>query len=67
MKTLTVIVVYSDSDWVLNVKRKIYGQHQADRVWNNFLVGKVTSSAVSFRQSKFDKYVFCHVNIIYIL
>ena len=49
-----VIEVQSDTKWVLKVKKNIYGQRQAGRVWNKFIVGKLTSSAVGLRQIKID-------------
>ena len=52
------IEVKSDTEWVLNVKKNIYGQSQADRVWNKFIVEKLTSSSVGFSPSKVDECVF---------
>ena len=49
MKIPKVIEVQIDTEWVLKFKKSIYRQRQAGRVWNKFLVGKLTSSAVRGR------------------
>ena len=67
MKITKGIEVHSDTDWVLNVKNNIHKQRQAGRLWNKFLVGKLTSSADGFRQSKIDECVFYQIESIYIL
>ena len=55
------------SDYVLQLKRNVYGQKQAARVWNQYLSAKLTSSDIGFTQSKFDECVFYKKNMIYIL
>ena len=61
------IVKGDPKDYVLKIKRNIYGQKQAGRVWNKFLVTKLTSKEIGFTQSKFDECVFYKNNIVYIL
>ena len=38
MKIQKCIEVHSDTEWLLKVKKNIYGQWQAGRVWNKFLL-----------------------------
>ena len=57
----------SAKDYVLKLHRNVYGQKQAARVWNKYLVQKLTSPTVGFTQSKYDECVFYKRNIIYIL
>jgi Reverse transcriptase (RNA-dependent DNA polymerase) len=40
-------------DYVLQLHRNMYGQKQAGRVWNQFLVAKLVE--IGFRQSKVDE------------
>ena len=54
-------------DYVLQLKRNVYGQKQAARVWNQYLVQKLTSPEIGFVQSKYDECVFYKINMIYIL
>ena len=54
-------------DYVLRLKRNLYGQKQAGRVWNKYLVSKLTSKAVGFVQSKYDECVFYKDDMVYIL
>ena len=54
-------------DYVLQIKRNVYGQKQAARVWNQYLVGKLTSPTIGFTQSRFDECVFYKKDMIYIL
>ena len=54
-------------DYVLQLKRNVYGQKQAARVWNQYLVQKLTSPAIGFTQSKYDECVFYKKDMIYIL
>ena len=61
------IKLHIESDWVLKVKNNIYRQRQAGRVWNKFLMEKLTSSAVVFRQRKVDECVLYQGESIYIL
>ena len=53
-------------DYVLKIHRNIYGQKQAGRVWNKYLVDKLVNK-VGFRQSKVDECVFYKGNVIYVL
>ena len=54
-------------DYVLKLKRNLYGQRQAGRVWNKYLVQKLTSKKVGFVQSKYDECVFYKDGMVYIL
>ena len=54
-------------DYVLKLKRNLYGQKQAARVWNRYLVSKLTSPAVGFKQSAHDECVFYKDGMIYAL
>jgi hypothetical protein len=51
---------------VLKIHRNIYGQKQAGRVWNQYLVRKLTKE-VGFSQSKVDECVFYRGNVMYVL
>ena len=53
-------------DHVLKLHRNIYGQKQAGRVWNKYLVRKLIKE-VGFTQSKVDNCVFYHGNVMYVL
>ena len=53
-------------EYVLKIHRNIYGQKQAGRVWNKYLVDKLINT-VGFRQSKVDECVFYKGNVIYVL
>ncbi len=50
---------------VLKVEKNIYGQVQASRVWNLYLVDKLKS--IGFKQSEHDECVFYKGNAIYVL
>ena len=52
-------------DYVLKLHRNIYGQKQAGRVWNQFLVAKLMS--LGFKQSKVDECVFYRGRTLYVL
>ena len=52
-------------DYVLRVKKNIYGQKQAGRVWNQYLVKKLRK--IGFKQSKIDECVFYRGSTMYIL
>ena len=52
-------------DYVLRVRKNIYGQKQAGRVWNKYLVTKL--KRIGFKQSKIDECVFYKGRIMYIL
>jgi hypothetical protein len=45
-------VVGKSFDYVLKVKKNVFGQKQADRVWNKHLVNKLKS--IGFKQSVMD-------------
>jgi hypothetical protein len=61
------IVINAPGEWVLQVKRNIYGQKQAGQVWNSFLVKKLTGPDIGFVQSQYDECVFYHGKAIYVL
>ena len=67
MKTQKSIELHIESDLVLKINNNIYMQRQAGRVWNKFLMEKLISSAVVFRQRKVDKCVLYQGESIYIL
>ena len=50
---------------VLNLNSNIYGQKQAERVWNHFLVEKLQS--IGFVLSKIDECVFYRGTTIFIV
>ena len=52
-------------DYVLKIHRNIYGQKQAGRVWNKYLVDKLVNK-VGFKQSKASECVFYKGNVIYV-
>ena len=56
---------YDRKEYALKLNNNMYGQKQAGRVWNKFLVTKLKK--VGFVQSKFDECIFYHKNVIYIL
>ena len=53
-------------DYVLKIHRNIYGQKQAGRVWNNYLVNKLVNE-LGFKQSKVDECVFYRGQNPYVL
>ncbi len=55
-----------NKDYVLKVHRNIYGQKQAGRIWNQYLVNKLTEK-VGFVQSKVDECVFYRGKTMYAL
>jgi Reverse transcriptase (RNA-dependent DNA polymerase) len=55
----------SDKDYVLKIRKNIYGQKQAGRVWNKHLVERLKS--VGFTQSAIDECVFYRGKSIYVL
>jgi hypothetical protein len=61
------MVIGDSGNWVLRVKKNIYGQKQVGRVWNEHLVKKLTSPAVGFVQSKYDECIFFHKHAVYVL
>ncbi len=54
-----------NKDKVLRVVKNIYGQVQASRVWNQYLVEKLLS--VGFKQSDHDECIFYKGNAVYAL
>ena len=53
-------------DYVLKLHRNIYGQKQAGRVWNQYLVRKLIGE-LGFRQSSVDECVFYRGKTLYVL
>ena len=53
-------------DYVLKIHRNIYGQKQAGRVWNQYLVGKLVQE-LGFKQSIVDECVFYRGKTLYVL
>ena len=53
-------------DYVLKLHRNIYGQKQAGRVWNQFLVQKLVKE-LGFKQSSVDECVFYRGRTLYVL
>lgn len=53
------------NDYVLAIKKNIYGQKQAGRVWNQHLVQRLQQAG--FQQSKVDDCVFYYGRCIYML
>jgi len=58
--------VANTKDYVLKLHRNVYGQKNAGRVWNRFLVSKLVNE-VGFVQSKIDECVFYKGSVIYVL
>ena len=56
----------SNDDYVLEIRRNIYGQVNASRVWNNYLTDKLINR-LGFVQSKVDKCMFFKGKTIYLL
>ena len=53
-------------EYLLKIKRNIYGQKQAGRVWNQYLVGKLTKE-LGFKQSSVDECLFYKGRVLYAL
>jgi hypothetical protein len=53
-------------EFVLKLHKNVYGQKQAGRVWNKYLVERLVNQ-VGFTQSKIDECVFYKGNVIYVL
>jgi Reverse transcriptase (RNA-dependent DNA polymerase) len=53
-------------DYVLKIHRNIYGQKQAGRVWNQYLVRKLVKD-LGFQQSAVDECVFYRGSTLYVL
>ena len=60
------IKIDAPGKWALRVHKNIYGQKQAGRVWNQYLVDKLVNQ-VGFKQSKHDECVFYRGNVMYVL
>ena len=54
------------ADYVLQIHRNIYGQKQAGRVWNQYLVNKLIKE-LGFKQSKVDECLFYRGSVLYAL
>ena len=67
MRIIKGIEVQINIEWLIKVDNNIYRKRQAGRVCNKFLVENLTGSAVMFRKSKVDKWVFYRLESIYIL
>lgn len=52
-------------DYVLKVNKNVYGQKQAGRVWNQYLVKKLKE--VGFQPSKVDQCILYKGRMIYVL
>ena len=53
-------------EYVLMIHRNIYGQKQAGRVWNRYLVKKLVQD-LGFQQSAVDECVFYRRSTLYVL
>jgi hypothetical protein len=53
-------------EYVLKLHRNVYGQKQASRVWNKYLVDKLTNQ-LGFTQSETDECVFYRGSVMYLL
>jgi hypothetical protein len=67
MRVPTGIIIQAPGQWVLRVKRNICWQKQAGRVWNQYLVSKLTSPKVGFVQSQHDECAFYYGKAISVL
>ena len=54
------------SNYALHIHKNVYGQKQAGRVWNQYLVKKLVGE-VGFTQSKIDECLFYNGGVIYAL
>ena len=54
------------NDYVLKLHKNVYGQKQAGRVWNKYLVNKLTKE-LKFVQSQTDECVFYRGTTMYVL
>lgn len=52
-------------EYVFKLRKNTYGQKQAGRVWNQYLVSRLTS--IGFKQSIVDECVFYRGGMIYVL
>ena len=53
-------------DYVLKLNKNVYGQKQAGRVWNKYLVNELVNE-IGFKQSEVDTCVFYKGNVMYVL
>jgi hypothetical protein len=56
----------ANEEHVLKLHKNVYGQKQAGRVWNKYLVDKLVNE-LKFKQSKVDKCVFYRGKTLYVL
>lgn len=56
----------NSADYVLKLHKNVYGQKQAGRVWNKYLVNKLVKE-LKFVQSKTDECVFYRGSTMYVL
>lgn len=56
----------NSNDYVLKLHKNVYGQKQAGRVWNKYLVNKLVNE-LKFVQSKTDECVFYRGQTMYVL
>ena len=56
---------WNSKDYVLKLLANLYGQKQAGRVWNQYMVDKLQKNG--FQQSQIEKCVFYHNDIIFIV
>ena len=52
----------NENDYVLKLNKNVYGQKQAGRVWNKYLVNKLTKE-LNFKQSNVDECIFYRGNL----
>lgn len=64
-KGFEITGVEDPENYVLKVKRNIYGQKQAGRVWNKYLVKHLEE--IGFKQSKIDDCVFYRGKVLLVL
>ena len=57
--------INNSKEYVLKLKKNLYGQKQAGRVWNKHLVTKLAS--IGFKQSLTDKCIFYRGQTIFVL
>ncbi len=55
----------NSKDHILKLEKSIYGQKQAGRIWNSFLVDKLMS--IGFTTSLLDNCIFFHDDIIFVV
>ena len=65
-KGFTLKGMPDSNEYVLKLHRNVYGQKQAGRVWNQYLVDKLINE-LHFKQSKIDECVFYRGKTLYVL